>query len=388
MLPLPVYLAFKEIWRNKGRFVSVAGVITLITTLVLFIAALAEGLGTGNREYLSKLDAQLLVYQENTNLLIGASRLGRSRLNDVARIDGVQSVGLIGVTNVNIVVNGLEQPLGGALLGVQANKPGQPPVFEGQGFVSERGNVAILDRAVVLRTGLKVGDHFIVKSIQGTEEESFTLTVAGISDGQQYLLQPAVFVPFNTWDQIRPQPVVNGSEQGEIAGNVIAVKLAPGQDAARVRQAIESTLGDVEVVDLKTAYESTPGYTAQQSTLNTQQNFTLLIGLLVIGGFFQIQTLQKVAQIGMLKAIGTPNLTIALAAIVQIILITALGVFVGGFGTYLLSLTFPKTIPIVFNPQSGLLTVVTLLLMGPLGGLVSVRYALRLEPLKALGLAS
>ena len=46
--PLPVYLAFKEFWRNKGRFFMVALVIALITTLVLFIDGLAEGLGYGN----------------------------------------------------------------------------------------------------------------------------------------------------------------------------------------------------------------------------------------------------------------------------------------------------------------------------------------------------
>jgi putative ABC transport system permease protein len=44
-----------------------------------------------------------------------------------------------------------------------------------------------------------------------------------------------------------------------------------------------------------------PGYSAQQSTLNTQGGFTLFIGILVIGGFFQIQILQKVAQIGVLN---------------------------------------------------------------------------------------
>jgi len=40
---LSFYLSVKEIWRNKGRFALVVGVVTLITVLVLFIAALAEG---------------------------------------------------------------------------------------------------------------------------------------------------------------------------------------------------------------------------------------------------------------------------------------------------------------------------------------------------------
>ena len=47
---LAFYLALKEIWRNKGRFFLVSLVIALITLLVLFIAALGEGLADGNRQ--------------------------------------------------------------------------------------------------------------------------------------------------------------------------------------------------------------------------------------------------------------------------------------------------------------------------------------------------
>jgi putative ABC transport system permease protein len=114
----------------------------------------------------------------------------------------------------------------------------------------------------------------------------------------------------------------------------------------------------------------------------------LLIGVLVIGGFFQIQTLQRVAQIGMLKAIGVSNLTIVVAFIVQIVAITILGVAIGSLGTLLLSLTFPVTIPIVFTRESILAAVTALLVIGPLGGLVSLRILLKVEPLTALGLAS
>ena len=88
-------------------------------------------------------------------------------------------------------------------------------------------------------------------------------------------------------------------------------------------------LKDVQTVDRVTAYEATPGYSAQQSTLNTQKYFALLIGILVIGGFFQILTLQKVAQIGMLKAIGASNFVVGTAAIIQIIAVTVFGVALG-----------------------------------------------------------
>ena len=68
--------------------------------------------------------------------------------------------------------------------------------------------------------------------------------------------------------------------------------------------------------------------------------------------------------------------------------LAAIGVAIGGGLTYLFSLSFPPTVPIVFNGVNSALAVVALLLIGPLGGLVSIRYAVGIEPLKALGLAS
>ena len=86
---MALYLSFKEVWRNRGRFFLFSLVIALITTLVLFIAALAEGLAGANKEYLSKLDAELVVFQQNVDTSIAASRIGRSKLNDIRRVDGV-----------------------------------------------------------------------------------------------------------------------------------------------------------------------------------------------------------------------------------------------------------------------------------------------------------
>ena len=145
---------------------------------------------------------------------------------------------------------------------------------------------------------------------------------------------------------------------------------------------------NMEAATLKEAIQALPGYSAQQSTLNTQGGFTLFIGVLVIGGFFQIQILQKVAQIGVLKAIGTANPIVAAASVIQIVVVTLIGVAIGGLLTFLFSLTFPPTVPIVFNGTTSALALVALLLIGPLGGLVSIRYAVRIEPLKALGLSS
>jgi len=387
ILSISAYLAIKEIWRSRARFLLVSLVIALITLLVLFIAALGEGLGNGNREYLSKLDAELVVYQAKSDLLISASRLERDKLAAIRRVPGVRDAGVLATANANIMLAEGREPLKVALLGIEPGHTGEPPVLEGRPLSTKLAQEVILDRNAALRSKLEVGDTLELRVTQGTRDEFYNLRVVGISDGQQYALQPTIFVPFFTWEQIRPKAEAEFDNPDPVA-NVILVKLEDGEQAESLKQRIAQQVNNVEAVEVADAIQALPGYSAQQSTLNTQGAFTLFIGVLVIGGFFQIQILQKVAQIGVLKAIGSTNAVVAAAAILQIILVTIAGVAIGGLLTVLFSLTFPPTVPIVFNGSTSAIAIAALLLIGPLGGLISIRYAVRIEPLKALGLST
>lgn len=381
---MPIYLSVKEIWRNKGRFLLFSLVIALITVLVLFIAGLAEGLASANREYLAKIEAELLVFQENSDLSTTSSRLGRSILNDIRRVPGVAEVGPVGLSSSKLVLpNGEDLDI--ALIGVEAGLPGSPSIFEGQGLRSTRGSEAVLDGVLAAENNLQVGDEIIVRSVQGTEARDFSLQIVGLTDGRQYFFQRPVFLPLRTWDQMRPQ-AAQGIGQGELIANILAVQIEDPAEWQQMASLIESSVAGVEVTDKVSAYEAAPGYQEQQSTLNTQRAFSLLIGVLVIGGFFQIQTLQKVPQIGMLKAIGTGSGTIAAAAILQIVLVTLFGVILGAAASLALALGIPSNVPVIFTGTSAALAVASLLLIGPIGGIVSVRLALKVEPLRALGM--
>jgi putative ABC transport system permease protein len=379
------YLAFKEIWRNKGRFLLISMVIALITLLVLFIAALGEGLGSGNREYISKLDGQLLVYLEKSDFIVGASRLDRGLITQVRRVEGVQAAGPLAASNTAIILPG-GKVLKTALLGVEPGQPGEPVVIQGRQLGTDLANEVILDRNVVLRTKIKLGDRITIRSTQGTKDEFYTLTVVGISDKQSYSLAPSIVVPYFTWEHVRPKSEAE-IQNSAYTVNAIVVKLKDPAQADAVKERLLNQVKNIEVANLATAIQNIPGYSAQQSTLQTQGAFTLLIGVLVIGGFFQIQVLQKVPQIGVLKAIGATDPTVGFSSVLQILVVTALGVAIGGGLTYLLSLGFPPAVPIVFDGPTSAIAIAALLLIGPLGGIVSVRYAVRIEPLKALRLS-
>jgi len=382
-ISLAFYLAIKEVIRNRGRFLLVSMVIALITLLVLFIAALGEGLANGNRQYVSNLDADLIVFLEKSDYLISASRLDANTLRTLRRVDGVAAAGPIYTSNTEIVST--KTPLKVSLLGAEAGQPGMPPIIKGRDFRGGEAREVVIDRGVVIRTGIQIGDEIEIRSTQGTDDKFFRLTVVGIVDSQQYFFAPTLFVPAATWEKIRPQSEADLASDTPYP-NIIAVKLDNPNQIESMETGLVDAVNKIEVADIPTTINNIPGYSAQQGTVQTQGFFTLLIGVLVIGGFFQIQILQKVPQIGVLKAIGSSNGVVGWAAVIQIVVVTAIGVAIGGVFTYLFSLGLPATIPFVFNGTRSIAAIILLLLIGPFGGLVSIVYAVRIEPLKALRL--
>jgi putative ABC transport system permease protein len=380
---LATYLALKEIWRNRGRFLLVSLVIALITLLVLFIAALGEGLANGNRQYVANLDAQLIVFLEKSDNIISSSRLELTTVRAVRRVDGVADAGPIYTATTQIV--SAPTPLKVSLLGAEPDHSGLPRLVDGRVYHTGDSREVVIDKNVALRSGIRIGDEIKIRSTQGTQDEFFYLRVVGLTDGQSYFFQPTMFVSPNTWENVRPQSEADLKDDTPYP-NIIAVRLQAPSEIEAMKLRLLAEVPNIEVADIPTTINAIPGYSAQQGTVQTQGAFTLLIGILVIGGFFQIQILQKVPQIGVLKAIGSSKGVVGASAVIQIIVVTAVGVAIGGGMTYLFSLGFPPTIPLVFNGLNSLLAVIALLLIGPVGGLVSIIYAVRIEPLKALRL--
>ncbi len=259
--------------------------------------------------------------------------------------------GQVANSSVSVVVAGRD-PIDVSLFGVEPGRPGEPPAFEGRNLGRARANEVVIDERLVRLTGLAVGDTLTVRSIQGTNEEFYDLAIVGTTDGRAYFIQPGIFVPYLTFEKVKPQGENEQGGNGEYVSNIVAVKLVDPAQIDVMAEQLETLVGGIEAVDRKTAYEAAPGYSAQMSTLSTQR-ISPLDRRAGGRGFFQIQTLQKVAQVGMLKAIGASNRTVALSAIAQIVTLNALGVALGTAGSLALSLTFPPAVPITFTGDCG-----------------------------------
>lgn len=386
---MPFYLATKEMLRNKGRFLIVVLIVALITLLVLFTAAFGDGLALAGKQYIENIDAQLILFQEDVDISIPASQLDRAKLNNVSRVEGVEDVGPIGFSIASIVLdNGQTQDkIDVSLVGVEPGKPGAPRVFDGAELRSRRANEVVLDRNVLDKAYIPIGSDIDVKVTRSGEDDIYSLKVIGHAEGQQYFFLPSIFVPLLTWDKIQAKSGPTMSES-DVDFNIAAVRLKNPDTWPEMIETIKRNVSGVEVTDPVTTYQATQGFSDMQTVIDAQQQFVLVIVMLVIGSFFQIQTLQKVAQIGMLKAIGASNGLIAATLLVQVMLTTLLGVAVGGLAVWAIASMLPPGVPAAFSGQKVLIAVITLLISGPLTGLISLRTLLKVEPLTALGLGA
>jgi putative ABC transport system permease protein len=341
------------------------------------------------KEYIENIDAELILFQDDVDVTIPASQLNRAKLNDISRVAGVDDVGPIGFAIASIVLDTGEtrDKIDVSLIGVEPGKPGAPSVFDGDELHSLRANEAVLDQNVLDRAYIPIGSTIDLKVVQEAEEKIYSLKVIGYTEGQYYFFLPGVFVPLRTWERIRPKP--NLDETGiDITFNIAAVKLKNPDTWPEMIEFIERNVKGVELADPVTTYRATQGFTEMQSIIDTQQRFVVLIVMLVIGSFFQIQTLQKVAQIGMLKIIGASNWIIATTLLVQVMLTTVIGVAVGGLAVWAIAVSLPPGMPAVFDGTKVAVAAITLLVSGPVAGLIALRTVLKVEPLTAVGLGA
>lgn len=132
-------------------------------------------------------------------------------------------------------------------------------------------------------------------------------------------------------------------------------------------------------------FNAIPGVGPQRNTANAIEGFGLVIGAMVVGVFFYVLTLQKVGQIGVLKAIGASSWFVFRQLTVQVLLVAVVGIVVALPLTWLTVQVLPGGVPLLLQQTGVMLSMALLLATSLVGVAFSGRKIASIDPLIALG---
>ena len=257
-----------------------------------------------------------------------------------------------------------------AVMGFDPGTIGEPPVISGRPLSGTDSAGLLADKSFLKAANLKVGDTVDLT----IRLNSRPFTIVGEIDEGAFFFQPAVYIVRSSWQQLK-----YGDLPDSPVGSIVLVK---GHD-------LPGTSGSgFEIVSKSKAFANIEGVSGQQSTVTSLRVFGYLIGALVIGAFFYVLTLQKVPQIGVLKAVGASNLFVFRQILIQVVVVTALGLAVSlplAFVTERLLARLPDAVPIAFTNTTFATTAAALLATALVGTAFSARQVAKVDPIIALG---
>lgn len=365
-----MFLALREMRHAKLRFALITLVIVMVSSLVFIIAALANGLSEGNTAAIEALPVDGIVVSAGSDFQLDRSTVSAGAARSIAALDGVTAAEPIGIASANIKTAGQTRLIGASLFGIVPDGMVQPRIASGAGLGSV-ANGAVIDRTLA-NDGIGIGDTITV------QPGDVNLTVVGITGGQTYRIAPVLFVPLDLFQKLHP------SQPGEPSDSVTAI-LVKGNKTAMA--AIPGAVPDTTVGSKQQIANRIPGESEQNSTLLLIQLFLVVIAAGIIAAFFYIITLQKMPELGVMKAIGAGTGYLARSLVVQVALLAFAGVLLGISLADTLDLVIGNSVPYAISAQRMALFGALLLVTAIGGTLLSLVRIARVDPLDAINSA-
>jgi putative ABC transport system permease protein len=357
-----VFLAWRDLRAARGRFLLVGAVVGLISLMSTLLSGLATGLVDDGISGLRALPLTHLAFQRGAE-----SNFARSTL-DVTNYEMWLDSREVEATPVGVTFFTATTPSGASIdLALFGLPPDSYLALDlGQRGALAGGGLVLNESAAEL--GLGQGDPVF---FAGADQ---SVPVAGFAASGSYGHQDIGFTSLQTWQQL----VYDDEAKGRYSA--IAIRAADGTDLAAV-----DAIAGTETQTKEQSYQGSPGFAAETATMTLIRAFLLAISSLVVGAFFTVWTVQRSAQIGLMKALGASNLYVLRDALGQLAVMmlasTVLGASAGvGLGHFVGS-----EVPFNLRPGPILVSAGALIVLGMAGSLVAIRRITAVDPIVALG---
>lgn len=361
-------LGVSEVKRAKLRFGLLTAAVSLLVFLVLLLTTLSGALVGSLTGALDGLQTQGLAYAASARDNIAASRLDPAVADAVATVPGVAATGTIGTLTTRADLAGTPQDT--QVFGFAPGAPGAPSGITDGRLPQVPGETAI-DGG-----GVEIGDTVIL------QPTGISLTVVGLLRGAQFNAIPTAYVTLDTYEEAltKANPGIPF-----VPVNAIAFDSDPAADPAAVAAAVTAAVPDVIGYTRADAVAKIPGISSITQSFGILVGLTFIIGIVVIGFFFLILTVQKLKSFTLLRAIGTPTRSLAGTVALQITLVVVLASLIA-VGLTLGAVQGLNTgIPVQLDPALIIGTVIAVLAFSLVAGLLSIRRIARIDPATAVG---
>jgi putative ABC transport system permease protein len=363
-------IGLKEIQRKRLQFSLIALVVTLISYLVLMINGLGLGLNKQAGSALLQLDADGIAYSTSSRLSVIRSELPSEVVMEIGLNEGVKSSSPLGYLSVNT------KSIGGeiksvALLGYIPGQLGEPETIKGKKLSIDDKRGILVNTKFLDSSNMAIGDTLTLTN----RLQNYEFTIIGEVKESYFFFQPVVYLLLDSLREVK-----YGSNTSDIP--LASIVLVKGRDLVGTKTA------DFEIVSKQAAFANIEGVEGQQQTIDALRLFGFLIGAMVVGIFFYVLTLQKIQQVGTLKALGASNVFLFKQLLLQVLTIIIIGVLVASgaaYGTYALLSRLPQTVPISFTTWTFLITASLFIVTGLIGLTFSLRKVSKVDPIIAIG---
>ncbi|WP_457031823.1 FtsX-like permease family protein [Kitasatospora sp. P5_F3] len=353
-----MFVALRDIRFAKGRFALMGAVVTLITTLVVFLYGLTGGLASAASSTIADLPADQIVFGApagaTPTVSFSSSTVSSDQAAAFAAAPGVESVQPLGISMTRLTASDTA-----ASVSVVGAPAGLLPPLE-SGTAPTDGQIAVgADTAAEYH--LTVGEQVKV----GPR----TVTVSGLTAERSYSHAPTVWTTVATWEQVSSQTQPTALALTTSGADLGALDAAQGTDTV--------SLGD--------SLAGINGYSAEQGSLQMIQGFLFAVSALVVGAFFTVWTVQRKPDIAVLKAVGASSGYLVRDALAQAAAVLLGGALLGGAIGGVGGLLAAASVPFDVSPASVGIPVAVMVLLGLLGAALAVRRITSVDPLAALG---
>lgn len=358
-------LATVEMRRAKLRFGLLTVAVALLVFLILLLTTLSNALISSLVGALRGLDTQGLVYSTSAQDNIAASRLAPEIVAAIAAVPGIGEAAGVGTFTTRATVAGVDGEL--QAFGFSPGAPGAPTALVA-------GRLPTAESEAALDGDAAIGDVVTI----GTQ----SLEVVGLLRGAQFNALPTAYITLPAFE--RAVTEINPGLPF-VPVNAVAFTITDAADAEEVIARIATTVDGVQAYSLDAAVAAIPGIDSISQSFGILVGLTFIIGIVVIGFFFLILTVQKMRTFTLLRAIGSSSSGLARAVALQIGLVVALASLVAVLLTVLALQGINTGIPVSLDAMTVGSTIAAVLAFSLLAGLLSIRRIVRIDPAAAVG---